>query len=54
VSTIKKFIIKCQSCGSEDVDILTDTDYGFDGEDEYLIELGQYFCCNNCGETDDV
>ena len=23
-------------------------------EDEFEIELGQYFCCNNCGETDDV
>lgn len=50
----KGFNIICLECGSTDYSIKVDNDYAFDGEDEYLIELGQYIECGNCGNTEDL
>lgn len=50
----KGFNITCLECGSGDCSVRTDSDYGFDGEEEYLIDLGQYIECNNCGNREDV
>lgn len=45
----KGFEIKCLECGSTDVSIKYDSDYGYDGEDEYFVQGDAYLQCNNCG-----
>lgn len=44
-----KFSIICEECGSKNIEISYDTDYKFNGENEYLENTGYLSCiCKDC------
>lgn len=45
------FKIICLECGSEDCIIKSEGDYGFNGEEECLLDTYIYVYCNKCGNT---
>ncbi len=48
----KGFKIVCLNCGCEECEQIADYDYGWDGEEEYIIDNGVYIYCPKCGQQD--
>ncbi|CEQ01666.1 Uncharacterised protein [[Clostridium] sordellii] len=51
---MENFKIECLNCGSRDVSVKEDFDWGWDGEDEYLTTNGYYVMCNKCDNTENI
>ena len=45
------FTITCNNCGSHNVVLLSDDDYGYD---DNMYECGKYLYCKDCGESEDI